>query len=85
MNVSKPVIRKHPELNDFHRFLMFETDVGNISRQEAVSMIPVLFMDIQPHHYVLDMCAAPGSKTTQILEALHADQVALPGKFQSHS
>ena len=42
-----------------------------MSRQEAVSMIPPLFLDIRSHHKVLDMCAAPGSKTTQIIEALH--------------
>jgi multisite-specific tRNA:(cytosine-C5)-methyltransferase len=35
-------------------------------------MIPPLFMDVQPHHHVLDLCAAPGSKTAQLLEALHA-------------
>lgn len=45
---------------------------GNLSRQEAVSMIPPLLLDVKPHHYVLDMCAAPGSKSVQILEALHA-------------
>lgn len=43
---------------------------GNISRQEAVSMVPPLLMDIQPHQWVLDMCAAPGSKTAQIIEAV---------------
>lgn len=57
----------------FHRFLVAETEVGNISRQEAVSMIPVLLLDIQPGHHVMDTCASPGSKTAQILEALHAD------------
>lgn len=44
-----------------------------MSRQEAVSMVPPLLMDIQPHHWVLDMCAAPGSKTAQIIEAVHAN------------
>lgn len=56
----------------FQSFLVHETDAGNLSRQEAVSMIPPLLLDVQPHHYVLDMCAAPGSKSAQLLEALHA-------------
>lgn len=33
--------------------------------------VPPLFLDVQPHHRVLDMCAAPGSKTFQLLEAIH--------------
>ncbi|KAF9493772.1 S-adenosyl-L-methionine-dependent methyltransferase [Pleurotus eryngii] len=75
-NVAKPVLRKQPEFKKFHSFLVFETDVGNISRQEAVSMLPPLFLDVLPHHKVIDMCAAPGSKTAQLLEALHADDTA---------
>ncbi|KAJ7867586.1 S-adenosyl-L-methionine-dependent methyltransferase [Mycena leptocephala] len=71
-NVPKKVLRKSPEFKGFHSFLVFETEVGNISRQEAVSMLPPLFMDVEPHHKVMDMCAAPGSKTAQLLEALHA-------------
>lgn len=45
-------------------------DLGYITRQEAVSMIPPLLLDAQPGERVLDMCAAPGSKTTQLLEAV---------------
>ncbi|KAJ6454578.1 cytosine-5--methyltransferase [Mycena sanguinolenta] len=71
-NVPKKVLRKQPEFKGFHSFLVFETEVGNVSRQEAVSMLPPLFMDVEPHHKVMDMCAAPGSKTAQLLEALHA-------------
>ncbi|KAG6879841.1 hypothetical protein C0992_010799 [Termitomyces sp. T32_za158] len=71
-NVPKKILRKSPEFKKFHSFLVFETEVGNISRQEAVSMLPPLFLDVEPHHKVIDMCAAPGSKTAQILEALHA-------------
>ncbi|GBE83565.1 Multisite-specific tRNA:(cytosine-C(5))-methyltransferase trm4b [Sparassis crispa] len=71
-NVSKKVLRKSPEFKKFHSFLVFETEVGNISRQEAVSMLPPLFLEVEPHHRVMDMCAAPGSKTAQLLEALHA-------------
>ncbi|KAI0753297.1 S-adenosyl-L-methionine-dependent methyltransferase [Daedaleopsis nitida] len=72
LNVAKRVVRKSPEFKKFHSFLVFETEVGNISRQEAVSMLPPLFLEVKPHHRVIDMCAAPGSKTAQLLEALHA-------------
>ena len=34
-------------------------------------MIPPLLLDVQPHYKVIDLCAAPGSKTAQILEALN--------------
>lgn len=73
LDVPKSVIRKNAQFAETQRFLVLETVVGNISRQEAVSMIPPLLMDVQPHHAVLDMCAAPGSKTAQIVEALHAN------------
>ncbi len=43
---------------------------GRITQQEAASMMPVQALDIQPGHRVLDMCAAPGSKATQIAESL---------------
>ncbi|KZV87731.1 S-adenosyl-L-methionine-dependent methyltransferase [Exidia glandulosa HHB12029] len=76
-NIEKRVLRKSPEIKKFHRFLVYETENGNISRQEAVSMLPPLFLDVEPHHKVLDMCAAPGSKTAQLVEALHADDLTL--------
>eukprot|EP00804_Cyclotella_cryptica_P017368 CCRYP_020250-RA/>CCRYP_020250-RA protein AED:0.28 eAED:0.28 QI:0/-1/0/1/-1/1/1/0/559 len=44
---------------------------GQISRQEYVSMIPVHLLSIQSHHRVLDLCASPGSKTIQALDALY--------------
>ena len=46
------------------------TQAGVISRLEAVSMIPPLFLDVHPDHLVLDLCAAPGSKPQLILEML---------------
>ncbi|KAI8882372.1 S-adenosyl-L-methionine-dependent methyltransferase, partial [Backusella circina FSU 941] len=73
VNAPRLVLKKSPELSKFHKFIVTETEAGNLSRQEAVSMIPPLLMDIQPHQWVLDMCAAPGSKTAQIIEAVHAN------------
>lgn len=78
LDVPKSVIRKNKEFAKTQRFLVLESTVGNISRQEAVSMIPPLLMDIKPHHAVLDMCAAPGSKTAQLVEALHAKDAEAP-------
>ena len=39
-----------------------------ISRQEVVSMLPVSLLEIGPTHTVLDLCASPGSKTSQAAE-----------------
>ncbi|CCW69611.1 unnamed protein product [Phytomonas sp. Hart1] len=41
---------------------------GAVSFQEVVSAIPVLVLGLQPHHSVLELCAAPGSKTLQMLD-----------------
>ena len=81
LNTKKNVIRKSPEFKRFHQFLVHETDVGSISRQEAVSMLPPLFLDVQPHHLVLDMCAAPGSKTAQLIESLHSPFTSAPSAY----
>ncbi|KAL5514498.1 hypothetical protein ACEPAG_2587 [Sanghuangporus baumii] len=70
VGLAKKELKRSPEYKKFHELLVYETEVGNISRQEAVSMLPPLFLDVRPHHSVLDLCAAPGSKTSQLLEAM---------------
>nr|KYP75779.1 tRNA (cytosine-5-)-methyltransferase NSUN2 [Cajanus cajan] len=70
-NFSRKQLRKNQTLGRFHEFLKLENEIGNITRQEAVSMAPPLFLDVHSNHFVLDMCAAPGSKTFQLLEILH--------------
>ena len=72
VDMSRPMLRNSEELFSLHQFLVSEVERGSIARQEAVSMIPPLVLDVKPHHNVLDMCAAPGSKTLQLLEALHS-------------
>lgn len=74
MTTPKNVVRKFPPFAAFQKFLVSETSVGNISRQEVVSMIPPLLMDLKPGMTVLDMCAAPGSKSAQLLEMLHVGE-----------
>src|SRR5436305_11715887 len=82
MTTPKSVIRRFPPFQAFQKYLVSETSVGNISRQEVVSMIPPLLMDIHPGMTVLDMCAAPGSKAAQILEMIHGGEEACIQKFQ---
>ncbi|MAP59817.1 MAG: hypothetical protein CL978_06275 [Euryarchaeota archaeon] len=50
------------------RILTILHDSGRITRQEAASMLPVQLLNPQNGEMILDMCAAPGSKTTQIAE-----------------
>ncbi|KAF2874615.1 S-adenosyl-L-methionine-dependent methyltransferase [Massariosphaeria phaeospora] len=74
MKTHKKVIRRFAPFADFQRFLVAETTSGNISRQEVVSMIPPHFLDVKPGMVVLDMCAAPGSKSAQLAEMIHGDE-----------
>lgn len=76
MTTPKNVIRKFAPFSAFQKYLVSETSVGNISRQEVVSMIPPLLIDIKPGMTVLDMCAAPGSKAAQLLEMVHGGEEA---------
>jgi 16S rRNA C967 or C1407 C5-methylase (RsmB/RsmF family) len=77
-SIFRKSFKKTPMLKIFKRFLTVESEIGKITRQEEVSMIPPVLLEVKPHHIVLDMCAAPGSKTAQLLEALHAGGEKLP-------
>jgi 16S rRNA C967 or C1407 C5-methylase (RsmB/RsmF family) len=68
LSLDRRTIRRNPALEKFHTWLTTQTSAGFITRQETVSMIPPVVLTVEPHHSVLDMCAAPGSKTSQILE-----------------
>lgn len=47
-----------------------ENLLGYIHIQEELSMVPPLVLDPMPGEQVLDMCASPGSKTTQISQMM---------------
>jgi multisite-specific tRNA:(cytosine-C5)-methyltransferase len=86
MTTPKTVVRRFAPFAAFQKFLVSETSVGNISRQEVVSMIPPLVMDLRPGMTVLDMCAAPGSKAAQLLEMVHRGEEARVKKaLRSHA
>ncbi|PVI04110.1 S-adenosyl-L-methionine-dependent methyltransferase [Periconia macrospinosa] len=74
MKTHKKIVRRYAPFADFQKFLVAEAASGNISRQEVVSMIPPHFLDVKPGMVVLDMCAAPGSKSAQLAEMIHGDE-----------
>lgn len=49
--------------------------LGLIYLQGPVSMAPVEALDPKPGEIILDMCAAPGSKSTQVLQILQGSGV----------
>ena len=53
-----------------HAWLMREQDLGRVQRQESVSMVPPMVLDVHPGMTILDMCASPGSKTQQLVEMI---------------
>lgn len=59
------------------RLMALLHETGRITRQEAASMLPVRLLTAQQEILALDMCAAPGSKTTQLGERLHPDGVVV--------
>ncbi|XP_020097443.1 uncharacterized protein LOC109716421 isoform X2 [Ananas comosus] len=54
LNFSRMQLRKNQALERFHEFLKQENEIGNITRQEAISMVPPLFLDVLPDHHILD-------------------------------
>ncbi|XP_029175579.1 tRNA (cytosine(34)-C(5))-methyltransferase [Nylanderia fulva] len=78
LQLTRKDIRRSEAYYRLHNFLIAETNNGSISRQEVVSMVPPLVLDVKPSHKVLDMCAAPGSKTVQLIEMVHADEGNIP-------
>lgn len=70
LGVDRSMIRKDPNLKAFFEWVKLQNLAGFITRQETVSMVPPVVLNPQPGDCILDMCAAPGSKTSQILESL---------------
>jgi len=64
-------------------------DVGNLTEhalgyiyiQEPASMVPPIVLDPQPGEIVLDMCAAPGSKTTQIAQYMKNEGLLIANEY----
>ncbi|MGN6546614.1 MAG: hypothetical protein ACTHK7_16280, partial [Aureliella sp.] len=50
---------------------------GDYAIQDAASLLPITLMQLEPGQHVCDVCAAPGGKSTAILEGLHGRGVLL--------
>jgi len=59
-----------------------EHQLGYIYIQEAASMIPPLILDPAPHELILDLCAAPGSKATQISQYMENTGLLLANDYR---
>ncbi|CXI28962.1 methyltransferase, putative [Plasmodium berghei] len=69
--LTRSQIKKDENYKNLYSYLINLNESGYIFRQELVSMLPVLFLKLQENFFVLDMCAAPGSKTAQIVDYMH--------------
>lgn len=56
LSFSRGQLRKLPILAEIHELLKRENEAGSITRQEAVSMVPPLFLGVEPHHRVSPAC-----------------------------
>jgi 16S rRNA (cytosine1407-C5)-methyltransferase len=56
--------------------------LGHTYMQEAASMLPVALLDPKPGDTVLDMSAAPGSKTSQIAARMNGKGVLIANDVQ---
>ncbi len=56
---------------------------GEIYSQSMSSVLPVKILDPQPKEKILDLCAAPGSKTTAIAEKLENSGVVVANEMSS--
>ncbi len=70
----------HPDRRDVGNLL--EHKLGHIYVQEAASMIPPLVLQPKPGDIVLDMCAAPGSKTTQMAAMMNNTGVLVANDYK---
>ncbi|MHA6258656.1 16S rRNA (cytosine(967)-C(5))-methyltransferase RsmB [Sporosarcina sp. CAU 1771] len=57
---------------------------GLITIQDESSMLPVTALDVKPGMRVLDMCAAPGGKTTHIAEKMNDEGEVMAHDIHEH-
>lgn len=63
--------QKNGSFAKYQRWWILEITNGNIYRQEAASMAPPLLLEVESNYSVVDLCAAPGSKTAQLFKVFY--------------
>jgi len=76
LSVDSRTLSNHTSLEGLSTFLRNEVLLGHVIRQELVSMVPAAFLKVSSHHTILDVCAAPGSKTEQLLYLLQQASIS---------
>jgi len=71
MNFSRNQLPKLSWLGDIHQWMKAANEAGSITRQEAVSMVPPMFMDVQPQHRVRGCAALVGAQTNKPFKAVN--------------
>ncbi len=72
-----PWARQKPTSEEVGEIVRRLHHTGRATLQEAASMLPPLLLDAKPGQVILDLCAAPGSKTTQIAELTNDEAVVI--------
>jgi|EP01049_Picozoa_sp_SAG25_P014404 16S rRNA C967 or C1407 C5-methylase (RsmB/RsmF family) len=67
---SRAQLRADPSLAAMHAWLVSRHEVGAVRRQEEASMLSVALLGTQPGERVADLCAAPGSKSSELADRL---------------
>lgn len=69
-DLHRHMIRRNEEHKALKQMLVEDECAGSLVRQEVVSMIPPLAMAVKRDIRCFDLCAAPGSKTTQLMDLI---------------
>lgn len=56
-------------------------EAGTYYIQEPSAMAPVPFLEVKPEERVLDLCAAPGGKTTQLADAMEGKGILVSNEI----
>lgn len=67
---SRKMLKRESQFSKLHDLIVSQDEFGTLSSQELVSMLPCIYLDAKPGHSILDLCSAPGSKSTQILDTI---------------